>query len=138
MTESVSKIVEHGFYGNMFWREHYFYKKGDIHKGHTHVLDHVTIVLKGSVQVKVGDKEPYDVSAPCVLEIAKDVLHEFKALEDETIYMCIFATSEYEKTLTGITNDMSAEEKNEIIKMINLCKDCEGCTPPTNAIGRNK
>ena len=130
MTGTVSKIVEHGFYGNMFWREHYFYKKGDVHKGHTHVLDHVTIILKGSIQVKVEDKDPYSVSAPCVLEIPKEVLHEFTALEDETMYMCVFATNEYADTLTAITKDMSQEEKMKIIQMINLCKDCEGCTPP--------
>ena len=139
MTESVSKIVEHGFYGNMFWREHYFYKKGDIHKGHTHILDHVTVILKGSVLVKVGDNEPYEASAPSILEIPKEVLHEFVALEDETIYMCIFATKEYEETLAGDVKDLSEEQKEELIKMIakNLCNDCEGCNPPDSTKGKN-
>ena len=92
---SVSKIVNHGFFSNIFWREHYFYKKGDKHEGHTHILDHATIVIKGSVEVKIEGKEPYNVSAPAVIEIEKEKLHEFTALEDETIYMCVFATNEF-------------------------------------------
>jgi hypothetical protein len=130
MTDVVSKIVDHGFYGNMFWREHYFYKKGDKHKGHTHILDHVTVIMKGSVEVKVGDKDPYVVSAPSILEIPREVFHEFTALEDETIYMCIFATNDYSETLTTEFKDMSKEQKMDFIKAINLCNDCEGCTPP--------
>jgi len=123
MSGSISKIVDHGFFGGMFWREHYFYKKGDVHKGHTHELDHATILIKGSLKVNVEGEEPYEVSAPSVIEISREIMHEFTALEDNTIYMCVFATDKYEETLFT----MSKEQKANFLKRM-LCKDCEGCS----------
>lgn len=122
MAESISKIVDHGFYAGIFWREHFFYKKGDYHKGHTHSIDHATVVVKGSIKVKVEGKDPFEVSAPSIIEIPREVLHEFTALEDDTIYMCVFSTSKYEDTLFT----MSDEQKLEFLKR-ELCNDCDGC-----------
>lgn len=127
MTNSVSKIVDHGFFANIFWREHYFYNKGDKHAGHTHELDHATILIKGSIEVKIENEEPYSVSAPAVIEIEKEKLHEFTALESGTIYMCVFATNDYEETLMKMDKD----KKEQFLKMM-LCKDCGGCSPSTN------
>ena len=122
MTETVSKIVNHGFYGGIFWREHFFYKKGDYHKGHTHHIDHATIIIKGSVRVEVEGKEPFNVTAPSVIEIPREVLHKFTALEDDTIYMCVFSTSNYADTMIRMNDDEKVEWlKNE------LCNDCDGC-----------
>lgn len=122
MTESISKIVNHGFYAGIFWREHFFYKKGDYHKGHTHKIDHATVIIKGSVRVNVEGKEPFDAVAPAIIEIPREVLHEFTALEDDTIYMCVFATGDFNDTLVTMNDD----QKVDWLKR-ELCNDCDGC-----------
>lgn len=128
MSEAVSKIVDHGYYAGMFWREHFFYKKGDFHKGHTHEIDHATVIMKGSVLVEVEGKDPFNASAPAILEIPKEVLHKFTALEDNTIYMCIFSTKDYEETLIK-DGENKIFTKEELIGQLKnkLCKDCDGC-----------
>lgn len=122
MTNENIKAVNHGFYANMFWREHHFLKKGEVHKGHTHVLDHVTILIKGSVEAKIDNNEPIIINAPSIIEIDKDKYHQFTSLEDDTIYFCVFATNDITETISNL----DAEQIKEVLKD-KLCVECEGC-----------
>ena len=119
-----SSMCEHGFYGNIFWREHHLIKKGNTHKGHKHIIDHATIIIKGSVDVVIDNTHSFIASAPCVLEIDKDKFHQFTAREDDTIYFCIFATNELEKTLEESEN-IKINQTDFFAKT--LCSDCSGC-----------
>jgi hypothetical protein len=46
---------EHGFVGNVWVRQNWLILKGDTAGGHAHYHDHVSLLVKGSVEVTVGD-----------------------------------------------------------------------------------
>lgn len=122
MEKITSKNPSHGFYANIYWREHLLPRAGDKHKGHKHIIDHATVVMKGSMDVVIEGEDKFSVQAPCVIEIDKDKVHEFTALEDNTVYFCIFATNKLSETL----QPMSDVKKEEFLKET-LCSDCTGC-----------
>ena len=66
----------------------HFRKRGDIEYGHAHQFDHLTLLAKGSLNVKIDDKVTKFV-APNMIFIRKDVEHELVALENDTIAYCI-------------------------------------------------
>lgn len=75
---------------NIFSRMMLFEKAGDIEQGHAHRFGHLTLLSKGSLSVKVNDKETI-FDAPYMIYIEKDVEHELTALEDGTLAFCIHA-----------------------------------------------
>ena len=80
-----------GALGGVYIREHYFARAGDVHRGHRHKFDHVTLVQGGSIYCRVEGRPSMLVRAPAWIAIDKDTLHVFTAAEDDTRYFCIFA-----------------------------------------------
>ena len=81
-----------GYFGNIWVKSHTLQKAGDTNGGgHIHHFDHVTLLVKGSVRVEVGSNPPKDFHAPTFIVIRRDKKHRFTALEDDTIYYCVFA-----------------------------------------------
>lgn len=81
-----------GYFGNIWVKSHRFLKAGDNNGGgHKHHFDHVTLLIKGSVSVQVGNNPPKEFHAPTFIVIRRDKKHKFTALEDDTIYYCVFA-----------------------------------------------
>lgn len=98
-----------GFYGNVWWRLHGLAKVGDVHAGHTHPHDHVTLLLSGAVRiawhyddevwakidqtgrVRSGVKEYSAKDGPVGVPVKAECCHEITALEDGTRFMCLFA-----------------------------------------------
>jgi quercetin dioxygenase-like cupin family protein len=68
----------------------YFEKAGDIEVGHTHQFDHLTLLAKGKLKVTV-DNIATEFTAPHMIYIHKDKVHELEALTDETVAYCIHA-----------------------------------------------
>jgi quercetin dioxygenase-like cupin family protein len=68
----------------------YFEKAGDTEVGHTHQFDHLTLLAKGKLKVTV-DNVPTEFTAPHMIYIHKDKVHELEALTDETVAYCIHA-----------------------------------------------
>lgn len=65
-----------------------------MHQGHQHKIDHVTILAQGRVHVRFGHGgETKEFTAPALIEIDKDVYHQLTALEDDTMYFCVFSTA---------------------------------------------
>lgn len=79
-------------------RKLFLKKAGDSHQGHKHKIHHITALVKGEVEVYIGDNEPYKAVAPLDIFIDKDVPHKFIALTDDVEYWCIFATNSSELT----------------------------------------
>lgn len=82
---------EHGFVGNVWVRQNWLVQAGDTAGGHTHYHDHVSLLVKGSVEITVNDGEPKQFHAPTYIVIKKQHRHKIVALEDDTIFYCVFA-----------------------------------------------
>ena len=91
--------VHIGCVANLFSRMMRFEKAGDIEVGHTHQFDHLTLLAKGKLKVTV-DGVSSEFTAPHMIYIHKDKVHELEALTDETVAYCIHALRDKE------TNDI--------------------------------
>jgi hypothetical protein len=88
-----SPNIQIGLVANLFSRMMHFKQKGDIEIGHTHQFDHLTLLASGSLQVTV-DGTSTCFTAPCMIYIHKDKVHELVSLEDNTVAYCIHALRE--------------------------------------------
>ena len=79
-----------GYVANLWSRQMHFKKLGDTEQGHKHQFDHLTLLAKGKLKVKVNDSETV-FTAPHMIYIHKDDNHELIALEDDTVAYCIHA-----------------------------------------------
>lgn len=100
-------IEEHGYVGNIWVRQNYMEKAGDKVGGHIHLFDHVSLLAKGSVSVKIDNKEPVVFKAPTFIVIRKDRRHEITALEDDTSWYCVFAARDLNGEVTEIVHQMN-------------------------------
>lgn len=83
-------VVNIGCVANLFSRQMHFEKAGDTEIGHTHQFDHLTLLAKGRLQVTV-DGVTSEFTAPQMIWIHKDKVHELVALVDNTVAYCIHA-----------------------------------------------
>lgn len=88
-------VVHIGCVANLFSRMMHFQKAGDIEIGHTHQFDHLTLLAKGKLKVTVEDIST-EFTAPHMIYIHKDKVHELEALTDETVAYCIHALRDKE------------------------------------------
>ena len=79
-----------GCVANLWSKMMHFRKAGDIEQGHTHQFDHLTLLAKGKLQVTVEGKVSV-FTAPKMIYIHKDKMHELVALADDTVAYCIHA-----------------------------------------------
>jgi len=104
-----NKHTDLGYFGNIWIRQNILEKKGQMHDGHHHYFDHVTMLVKGSVTVSVTGEEPKEFVAPTFIVIKKDLHHQIVALEDDVIYYCVFAL----RNLDGeVIEDIYGEKHN--------------------------
>lgn len=82
--------IKIGCVANLWSRMMRFHKAGDVEQGHTHQFDHLTLLAKGRLKVTVEGKVT-EFSAPQMIYIHKDKMHELVALEDDTVAYCIHA-----------------------------------------------
>lgn len=82
--------IKMGCVANLFSRMMRFEKAGDIEVGHTHQFDHLTLLAKGKLKVTVEGAST-EFTAPHMIYIHKDKVHELEALTDETVAYCIHA-----------------------------------------------
>lgn len=98
-------IEEYGFVGNVWVRQNFLEKKGDITGGHLHHHDHVSLLVSGSVEITVHPEEPKIFSAPTFIVIKKEHRHVIKALEDNTVFYCIYAMRDVYGEVVDIYQD---------------------------------
>ena len=88
----LSDMYSLGYFGNIWVRSHHYPKAGMTNGGgHRHNFDHVTLLAKGSVRIVVEGFEPKEFHAPTFIVIKKEFRHHVTALEDDTLYYCVFA-----------------------------------------------
>jgi quercetin dioxygenase-like cupin family protein len=78
---------------NVYIRMMEFQKTGDKCEGHAHTYNHVSLLASGSIKATtLGDSEKTEIHvAPKLIFIAKNIQHEFEALEPKTVLCCIHA-----------------------------------------------
>ena len=83
-------IIKIACVANLYTREMKFEKAGDTELGHKHPFNHITFLSSGKLKVETefGISE---FTAPHMIYIHKDYLHELTALEDNTVAYCVHA-----------------------------------------------
>jgi len=83
-------IASIGCVSNVYVRQMNFKKAGSKNHPHLHTHDHTTLLASGSVECSVNGIITI-FNAPTMIYIAKDKLHFFTALEDNTVAYCVHA-----------------------------------------------
>lgn len=99
--------------GNVFIRPNSLPKKGDRIDGHKHNFDHTTIIFKGAVHViaklEDGTRIERDFAAPghpsgapshCLIRAG--VEHEITALDDGTVFWCVYSHNTPQATISQV------------------------------------
>jgi quercetin dioxygenase-like cupin family protein len=74
--------------GALFIRQMTFKEVGDFMPGHSHMFDHQTLLSYGSLRAEVEGKV-VDFKAPQMIFIRKGKIHNFTALEPNTVAYCV-------------------------------------------------
>lgn len=98
-------IEELGFVGNIWVRQNYMEKAGDVLGGHAHTHDHISLLTSGKVKVVVNGGEPKEFTAPTFIVIRKGLRHEITALVDGTVWYCVFAMRDIDGDTTEIVSE---------------------------------
>ena len=75
---------------NLWIRQMFFKKAGDMNEPHVHNFDHMTLLAHGSVKVTV-DNVSTEFKAPFMIWVAKGKKHYIEALEDNSVAYCVHA-----------------------------------------------
>lgn len=99
--------AELGYFGNIWVRQNTIEKAGESFPGHKHKFDHVTLLVKGGIEVEVEGHAPKHFVAPTFVIIRKEHEHKVTSLTDDVIYYCVFAL----RNLDGeAIEDMAGEQ----------------------------
>lgn len=101
----MAMVEEHGFVGNIWVRQNFMHKAGDVVGGHLHYHDHVSLLVQGSVEVQINDEEPKQFVAPTFIVVRKEHRHRITALEDKTIWYCVFAMRDINGDVADIIDE---------------------------------
>lgn len=96
------KPAELGYFGNIWVRLNRLDKAGESIVGHKHHFDHVSLLVKGKVKVEVEGYSPKEFEAPTFITIKKEYRHTITALEDDSIWYCVFALRDVDGNVTDI------------------------------------
>lgn len=103
------KIVD-----NVFVKLHRFLNAGDTHEGHAHTFDHITLLATGKVLMK-HDGGEQEFTAPHLIVTPKGVVHQFTALEPNTVFCCIHAIRDGSGIDDVAPQDITAEQANQLL-----------------------
>ncbi len=77
--------------GNIFIRPSGILAAGKVMPRHVHNFDHTTIVFSGSLRIRPDGGEAVGLHAPAEYLVRAGVAHEITALEDGTVYWCVYS-----------------------------------------------
>lgn len=103
------KIVD-----NVFVKMHRFINTGDTHDGHAHTFDHITLLATGKVLMKHNNGEQ-EFTAPHLIITPKGVVHQFTALEPNTVFCCIHAIRDGSEVEDIALQDITPEQAYELL-----------------------
>jgi len=112
-------MIELGYFGNIWVRQNMLANSGDSHGGHKHYFDHVTLLVKGNVQVEVEGHPAKEFQSPTFIVIDKDHNHKITALTDDVLYYCVFAL----RDMDGEVVDQMFEDQHNPLSSASKEKD---------------
>jgi len=104
------KTFELGYFGNIWVKQNVLELAGESFDGHEHKFDHVTLLVSGKVSVQIKDNPPKEFTAPTFIVIRKEHQHKITALEDNTIYYCVYALRDLDGNAMEIFGDQHDPE----------------------------
>lgn len=110
-------IVQINCVSNLFARMMYFEKVGDTEQGHTHPFDHLTLLAKGKLRVRINGQDT-EFKAPQMIFIKAELNHEITALVDGTVAYCIHALREPSGDILSPDNVPQAEELSALLNSL--------------------
>lgn len=111
------KIVD-----NVFVKMHRFVHAGDTHNGHAHTFDHITLLATGKVLMKHNNGEQ-EFTAPHLIITPKGIVHQFTALEPNTVFCCIHAIRDGDDVDDIASPNITTEQANELLIKYSLTDD---------------
>lgn len=88
----MNKTGDLGYFGNIWVRQNLLENIGETNGGgHTHKFDHVSLLTHGKVSVEIEGYPPKEFIAPTFIVVRKEHKHKFTALEENTVWYCVFA-----------------------------------------------
>jgi quercetin dioxygenase-like cupin family protein len=118
-------------YGGVYMRQFRLKNKGDVHQGHRHSYNHITMLSQGSLMCEVDGFPTKVFTAPTPITIDANLWHRFTAMEPDTVYSCVFPVRDMEGKQSDIfTGDLSpyghsSHTNEEILEKIK--GGCETC-----------
>lgn len=91
-----SDPYEAGSFGGINVMKIYFKEIGMTYKGHKHCHDHISLLMSGSVSIKIPDYSDKIFKAPTYITIREGYTHEITSLEDNTLWWCLWPSGEDE------------------------------------------
>jgi quercetin dioxygenase-like cupin family protein len=85
-------------------------RAGDTVPQHSHVYDHISVLIRGSVRVWRDDLDCGEYQAPAGLTIKAFSKHRFMALEDDTAVLCVHDIGTAESVAVADEHHLSEEE----------------------------
>jgi hypothetical protein len=107
----MNRYHELGVFGNIWVRQNVLDLAGESHEGHKHYFDHVTLLVKGSVQIEVDGNPVKEFTAPTFIVIKKELEHKITAITDDVLYYCVFALRDMDG---NVIEDMFGEQHNPL------------------------
>lgn len=114
--ETDLKIVD-----NVFVKVHHFKETGDTHEGHVHHFDHITLLAHGSVKM-IHDNGEAEFKAPHLIVTPKGIVHQFTALEPDTVFCCIHAIRDKDDVDGVADPSITVEEAWELMGKFPMAK----------------
>lgn len=102
---------------NLFARQMHFTLAGDSEQGHAHQFDHMTLLAKGKLSVRIHD-EVTEFTAPQMIYIKANLQHELIALTDNTVAYCIHALREPSGDILDSDMVPKSRELYELLKTL--------------------
>lgn len=88
--------------GNVFVKRILLEKRGHGCVGHSHKHDHITVLCHGEVSVQTASSMK-SYSAPAFIDVPRETHHQFVALVDDTVLLCVHDTHGLEVEDLGVS-----------------------------------
>lgn len=108
------KIVD-----NVFVKMMHVHFVGDKINGHAHTFDHITLLAKGRVIMRAKGQEK-EHTAPKLIVTPKGVVHEFEALEPDSLLCCVHAIRDGDTEADIAPPDITQMDAIELMKQFPL------------------